>query len=511
MQTTTAEDRVAAKAPAEWRRRAQEAWRQAKPRDAMAAAWTAFDLAAHDRRTHHLLAALLRTYPAELTPERRADYLRLLTDPANEPHAFDVAGWSLLLRGYRLSDDADDGEYAQLAEAFEHDELALALLREAPVSLADAEHLVTRLRRWLLLSAQGQRHPALLKALQAQALLNGGAWPFDDRERAKLDAQDGAAMRSAYLPARSGNRNTAPSMADPVTRAVAAQYEGWPYPAWTRITRPTPTTVPDQVRMMDPALAALLPVDASILIAGCGTGREAAYAALRCPDATVTGIDVSAASLDYGRRQCAALGITNVRFQQLDLHEVAQLGARFHAIHCSGVLHHLPDPERGWRILTEVLAPAGVMRIMVYNKVSRMRMWAARKLLGDLVGKPIDDDLLRQVRGTLIARRANPMAMRLMRSRDFTTLAGAHDLLLHRHEDPFDLLRIERAIAALGLCLLRLDLPTPVMEAQYDAKFPQDPGHRDFESLIAFAHEDMGATWGHFQFWCARAPAPAAG
>jgi len=114
----TAEDRVAADTLEKIRRRAQEAWREAKPRDAMAAAWTALDLAADDRRTLNRLTSLLRHYPAELTPERRASYLRLLTDPANEPHTFNVAGWDLLLRSHRLSDDADDAAFAQLADAF---------------------------------------------------------------------------------------------------------------------------------------------------------------------------------------------------------------------------------------------------------------------------------------------------------------------------------------------------------------------------------------------------------
>ena len=52
---------------------------------------------------------------------------------------------------------------------------------------------------------------------------------------------------------------------------------------------------------MDPALAKALPVEANMLIAGCGTGRQAAGVALLYPDATVTAIDVSEVSLDYAR------------------------------------------------------------------------------------------------------------------------------------------------------------------------------------------------------------------
>ncbi len=509
MRISAADERASGLTVGEWLRRVREYWRQDKLREAVAAAWAAFDLAEDDRDTRWLLSKLLRAYPAELLPERRAAFLRLLIDPDVEPNTINTAGWDLLLRSYPAGDDAGDAEFAALAAALEGDQLALALLCQAPVGLAAAEQRLTKLRRWLLLSRQWDRTPALLTALQAQARLNGGAWPFDEEERAQLGDVANSPMLPAYLPPPPNRPDAAIDAEDPTTRAVTAQYEGWPYPAWTRITRQKPTRLPDMVRSLDPALAALLPTAANILVAGCGTGRQAAAVALQCPDAAVTAIDVSAASLDYARRQCAAYGIANVRFVRLDLHQAPTLGERFHAIHCSGVLHHLPDPVRGWGILSEVLAPAGVMRIMVYNKIARLRILGARKLLGDLMQKPIDDDLLRQVRGRILQQREHPLAAWAVRSPDFATLAGTHDLLLHRHEDPFDLPGIERALARLRLRLLSFDLPTPVVEARYDAKFPHDRDHRDIKSWINFIGEDMGASWGNFNFWCGRVPAAA--
>ncbi len=62
----------------------------------------------------------------------------------------------------------------------------------------------------------------------------------------------------------------------------------------------------------------------------------------------------------------------------MDLHDVAALGRPFDGqILCSGVLHHLPDPERGWAALNAALKPGGVMRIMrVYSKIARLRACA---------------------------------------------------------------------------------------------------------------------------------------
>src|SRR5207253_998799 len=121
-----------------------------------------------------------------------------------------------------------------------------------------------------------------------------------------------------------------------------------------------------------PRRAQNLPAEARMLIAGCGTGRQAAALAWAYPDAAVTAIDISQASLDYAVRQCAALGIDGIEFRKLDLRDAAQLGRPFDVIFCAGVLHHLPDPERGLAALAGVLRPDGVMNVAVYSRIARL-------------------------------------------------------------------------------------------------------------------------------------------
>jgi ubiquinone/menaquinone biosynthesis C-methylase UbiE len=489
-------------------RHARECWTQDRPQAALDAAWSAFDLAPDECATTALLAELLRDYPAELQTDRRAAYLRLLTNRKVEPNLINAAGWQLLLHSRHLAEDAADVALEALIAELERDELALTLLRVSPVCFAAAERFLSRLRRWLLLCGRWRSHPQIVAALKVQASLNGGAWPFDEIERALLAEVEGSPMAAAYLPVRAPKgKATVADMADPVTRAVTAQYEGWPYPAWTRITVGKKRRLPDVIRAMDPEVAKALPVEANTLIAGCGTGRQAASVALHYPDATVTAIDVSEASLDYARQQCATLGVANVRFVKLDLHDVAGLNQRFHAIHCEGVLHTLPDPERGLKILADVLQPSGVMNIMVYNRIERLMITGARTLISDLVQEPVSDDLLRRVRQRFLQRPEHPLAAYVMRSRDFATLAGTHDLLLHRHEDPFDITRIERALDRAGLRLLSFRLPSPAVAARYDAMFPDDPKHQDIKSWGRFERSEAV---GNYRFWCHRKPARSA-
>jgi len=491
----------------ELRRLSRQHWAQDRPQDAFEAAWAAFDLDP-DRRVKALLARLLEDYPAALQPGRRADYLKLLTDREVEPDLISTAGWQLLLHSRVLADGAPDSDFAALAFDLTRDELVLALLRESPVYFAPAERLLTGLRRWLLSSGEWRQHPEIIAALTRQMQLNGGAWPFDEVERTQFAKAECSSMASAYVPVRAPRTKAiAANARDPVTGRVTAQYEGWPYPAWTRITVGEPSSLPDVIREIDGKLAETLPVAADMLVAGCGTGRQAAYIARRFPDAAITAIDVSEASLDYARRQCGVLGIENVRFLKLDLHDVAQLGQHFHAIHCGGVLHHLPSPERGLKVLAGVLHRGSVMHIMVYNRLQRLMVAAAQTLINDLIQHPVNDDLLRRVRQRILQKGQNPPASYVIWMNDFGTLPGAHDLLLHRHEDPFDVTRVEHALDLAGLRLLSFEMRSPVVRARYDAMAPEDTKHQDFKSWSRFARSDPFATVSHFRFWCRKKPA----
>ena len=254
-----------------------------------------------------------------------------------------------------------------------------------------------------------------------------------------------APIVAAYLPPPPA-LPAAPDYASALTRKVAAHYIERPYPVWDRATVGKPTTLSALVAKLGPGAPTGLPVAADILIAGCGTGQEAARWALRCPDARITAIDISPASLAFAADRCAGAGIANIVFHCLDLHEVASLGMSFDAVVCSGVLHHLADPEAGWAALVEVLKPGGVMSLMVYSALGRLPVRRAHFLIADLRAAPLTDAVLRAARERLI--REMPA---ITRSRDFYTLSGVHDLLFHEHEDPFDVTRIVDDMAAFGL------------------------------------------------------------
>ena len=110
--------------------------------------------------------------------------------------------------------------------------------------------------------------------------------------------------------------------------------------------------------------------DHSILIAGCGTSQAAKHA-LRWPAAQVTGIDFSATSVSCTEELKRKYNLDNLQVRQLPIERVRELEMSFDQIVCTGVLHHLADPDAGLSALRNVLKPDGAMHLMVYAPYGR--------------------------------------------------------------------------------------------------------------------------------------------
>lgn len=110
--------------------------------------------------------------------------------------------------------------------------------------------------------------------------------------------------------------------------------------------------------------------DPDVLVAGCGTWQAAKYA-LSHPAANVIAIDISPSSLAYTSALIEKYDLNNLELRQLEIENVAELDHQFDMIICTGVLHHLADPDAGLRALRTVLKPEGAMFLMVYAPYGR--------------------------------------------------------------------------------------------------------------------------------------------
>ena len=110
--------------------------------------------------------------------------------------------------------------------------------------------------------------------------------------------------------------------------------------------------------------------DLDVLVAGCGTWQAAKYS-LCHPAAHVLAIDISPASLGYTREVAQKYALNNLELQQLSIENAAELDRQFDHIICTGVLHHMVDPDAGLQALRTVLKPDGAMHLMVYAPYGR--------------------------------------------------------------------------------------------------------------------------------------------
>lgn len=170
--------------------------------------------------------------------------------------------------------------------------------------------------------------------------------------------------------------------------------------------------------------------DRSILVAGCGT-MQAGHYAVRWPNARVVGIDVSTNSIAFTQALKRDHALDNLEVYQLPVERAGELGQRFEHVVCTGVLHHLADPDAGLRALHDVLAPNGALHLMVYAPYGRAGVYMLQDYCRRLGITPGESDI-HDLAASLPALPPDHPLVRLLRnSPDFATTTGMADALLH--------------------------------------------------------------------------------
>jgi SAM-dependent methyltransferase len=170
--------------------------------------------------------------------------------------------------------------------------------------------------------------------------------------------------------------------------------------------------------------------DHSILVAGCGTSQAAKHA-MRWPKARVIGIDFSAASVRYTEELKKKNNLNNLQIRQLPIERVSELEMNFNLIVCTGVLHHLPDPDAGLKALRGVLKPDGAMHLMVYAPYGRTGIYMLQEFCRR-VGIQATDEGIRDLIAILKELPpGHPLENLLREAPDFHQKAALADALLH--------------------------------------------------------------------------------
>ena len=107
------------------------------------------------------------------------------------------------------------------------------------------------------------------------------------------------------------------------------------------------------------------------------------------------------------------------------------MGRSFDLVVCTGVLHHLPDPDRGLCALRDVLRPSGAMRLMLYARYGRAGIYMMQDFCR-LLGISASAKDLQDLGATMEMLPAeHPISGVLRGATDFLRPEGMADALLH--------------------------------------------------------------------------------
>jgi ubiquinone/menaquinone biosynthesis C-methylase UbiE len=198
------------------------------------------------------------------------------------------------------------------------------------------------------------------------------------------------------------------------------------------------------------------------LIAGGGTGDATVHLAeqFRGLPAEIIYLDMSQASMEVAKERMRMRGLDNVTWIHDSLLNIPKLGlGQFDFINCSGVLHHLADPDAGLKILTDALKDDGAMGIMVYAKYGRAAVYPLQEALR-MINRD-EPNLQQRVDNAKSVLAHLPKTNWFHYSpasliHEVSTDVGIFDLLLHSQDRAYSVPELYQFTAGAGLNILHM-------------------------------------------------------
>ena len=249
---------------------------------------------------------------------------------------------------------------------------------------------------------------------------------------------------------------------------VKAQYEAYPYPARDpadeakRLIEGSPSH-PAEIDHFVFAGKRDWTKPFRALVAGGGTGDGLIMLAQKLADrgtpTEIVYLDMSAASREIAEARAAARGLTSIAFVTDDLLTAPDHGP-FDYIDCTGVLHHLPEPQAGFNALGAALADGGGLGAMVYAPHGRTGVYPMQGALRALTAGETPDRQVALAKDVLKALpRTNWFSQNRFVGDHRDSDAGLYDLLLHSRDRPYEVRDVIDAVEAAGLSFLSFTEP----------------------------------------------------
>lgn len=106
------------------------------------------------------------------------------------------------------------------------------------------------------------------------------------------------------------------------------------------------------------------PAGSRVLEAGCGVGAQTLTLAGNSPEARITSVDISEASVAEAKKRVESEGFSNVCFQQGDIFNLSFEANSFDHVFVCFVLEHLSKPIAALTVLKKVIKPGGTLTVI---------------------------------------------------------------------------------------------------------------------------------------------------
>ncbi len=245
-------------------------------------------------------------------------------------------------------------------------------------------------------------------------------------------------------------------------KVVRNQYEDYPYP--------TRDPAEEKHRLLRFVLSELSAIthycyrgkrdlaQFRVLVAGGGTGDATIFLAHQLqdePNAQVVHLDLSRASIQVAQKRAKVRGLTNIEWVHASLLDLPTMDlAPFDYINCTGVLHHLADPDEGLLALKSVLKPDGAMGIMLYATHGRAGIYHMQEMLRILnQNERSMESCVKNAKAALGALPRTNWFQHNNHMLDDVRLgdAGIYDMLLHSHDRAYTVPECYQFAADAGL------------------------------------------------------------
>lgn len=285
-----------------------------------------------------------------------------------------------------------------------------------------------------------------------------------------------------------------------VSKEVKKQYEIHPYPRWRDVH------IDDKILPIEHMLHQTICNNCKItsklnlpkvLIAGCGTGMHILFYCGYNVN-KITAIDLSKKSLSFAKRKVNEYQIKNVEFFEMDILNLHLLKETFDVIECTGVLHHMANPNLGLKKLVQCLSPDGYLKLGLYSEKAREVIVQAHKEIKKYNFLPTPDGI-KKFRKEVISGSLTHL-QKITTTVDFYSLSTCRDLCFHVCEKRFTIKDIALLLKSNHLKFCGFDLPDTVKK-HYQSYFPDDLDLTNLNNWEIFEQKNPDTFLCMYQFW----------